>query len=147
MSNFNDGLRFHIKSLADALAHKPSENLVAEDVTGLLNKAMEDTFEMFSISKAEAGLRPATEDADGNLTAEGMRIAHLYAVYWTEGRRAIGLEAHYPELEGLFYDIRIDPELTARHAIPEEVAKSELDVELDKAFAAKKPVTLLFTPQ
>jgi len=58
-----------------------------------------------------------TEDEDGVLTAKGMEVAHQYAKAWVERSvRNLGIERQYPELSGLFYDIRIDAELARRHA-------------------------------
>ena len=66
----------------------------------------------------------AVEDEDGVLTPRGMEIAHQYAVKWrTQQTRDAALERQYPDLIGLFYDIRNDNTLAAEHAIPLE--KSE----------------------
>lgn len=60
-----------------------------------------------------------TETEEGLLTSRGMALAHKYAKQWvTENKRDLALEREYPELSGLFYDIRIDPELAREHAIP-----------------------------
>lgn len=59
------------------------------------------------------------EDGEGLLTRTGMRLAHEYAKKWVGGVRAVGMERQYPELMGLFYDIRVDSELAREHAIPE----------------------------
>jgi len=62
-----------------------------------------------------------TENAEGLLTSLGMRLAHAYASKWVnENKRDLDLERRYPELSGLFWDIRVDPELAREHAIPEE---------------------------
>lgn len=59
------------------------------------------------------------ETPDGELTRRGMDIAHDYAVAWIElNTRDLNLERMHPELEGLFYDIRVDPALAREHAIP-----------------------------
>lgn len=63
----------------------------------------------------------SVEDEDGVLTPAGMAVAHQYAVRWrTKQQRAMDLERQYPQLAGLFYDIRQDSELAAEHAIPME---------------------------
>lgn len=59
------------------------------------------------------------ETSDGELTRRGMDIAHEYARAWIDRNvRDLNLERTYPELEGLFYDIRVDPALAREHAIP-----------------------------
>lgn len=59
------------------------------------------------------------QSEDGVLTNLGMRIAHEYASAWVQrGVRNLELERKYPELVGLFYDIRIDATLAREHAIP-----------------------------
>jgi len=59
-----------------------------------------------------------TETPDGELTPHGMEIAHQYAVSWVRGNsRNLELERQCPELEGLFYDIRLDSGLAREHAI------------------------------
>jgi len=59
------------------------------------------------------------ETPDGELTRRGMDIAHEYAQAWVDRNlRDLNLERQYPELEGLFYDIRVDPTLAREHAIP-----------------------------
>ncbi len=74
----------------------------------------------------------AVEDEDGVLTPKGMEVAHTYAVKWrTQQVRDTALEREYPDLIGLFYDIRNDSTLAAEHAIPLE--KSEA---FQKALAA-----------
>jgi len=66
------------------------------------------------------------EDNDGMLTQRGMRIAHEYARMWLrEGKRDLHLEREYPELAGLFYDIRTDVTLAREHAIPMEPGEGE----------------------
>lgn len=61
------------------------------------------------------------ETEDGELTRRGMDVAHDYAVAWTKkNKRDLNLERQFPELEGLFYDIRVDPALAREHAIPFE---------------------------
>lgn len=59
-----------------------------------------------------------TEDEDGVLTEYGMEIAHDYARGFLAGNPRRDLEENYPELRGLFYDIRHDPNLAKEHAIP-----------------------------
>ena len=62
----------------------------------------------------------ATEDAEGLLTPLGMKLAHRYARKWVEeSKRDLELEREHPELLGLFWDIRTDPELAREHAIEE----------------------------
>jgi len=58
------------------------------------------------------------ESEEGVLTKLGMKVAHQYAVDWVRGNRNLELEREYPELSGLFFDIRIDTELAREHAIP-----------------------------
>lgn len=53
---------------------------------------------------------------DGILTERGLSIAHDYAVDWLQARRNLELERENPELQGLFFDIRSDPELARTHA-------------------------------
>lgn len=66
------------------------------------------------------------ETEDGELTRRGMDVAHDYAVVWTKkNKRDLNLERLYPELEGLFYDIRVDPALAREHAIPFEKTKPQ----------------------
>jgi hypothetical protein len=70
-----------------------------------------------------------TESEEGVLTKFGMRVAQQYASGWVSGIRKLELERKFPELAGLFYDIRIDTELAREHAIPfelEPVKKSEM---------------------
>lgn len=56
------------------------------------------------------------EDEDGVLTQLGMSVAAQYARSWVEGERNVKLEREYPDLAGLFYDIRVDSSLARRHA-------------------------------
>lgn len=57
------------------------------------------------------------QDSDGVLTSFGMQIAEKYATAWVKNNmREVELERLYPELEGFFYDIRVDPELAREHA-------------------------------
>lgn len=58
----------------------------------------------------------AVEDEDGVLTQLGMSVAERYARKWVRGDRDVELEREYPDLQGLFYDIRLDPALARRHA-------------------------------
>jgi hypothetical protein len=46
-----------------------------------------------------------------------MGVAHRYAAAWVEGRRDLDIERHYPELAGLFWDVRMDLELARAHAL------------------------------
>lgn len=85
---------------------------------GLLTKTKTDLEPVFllDLHKAEP-----VEDADGVLTKKGMEVAHEYAAAWTSRHyRSVDIERQYPELVGLFYDIRHDPELAAEHALPME---------------------------
>lgn len=69
------------------------------------------------------GLKKANpvETPDGELTRRGMDIAHEYARAWIDRNiRDLNLERMYPELEGVFYDIRVDPTYAREHAIPFE---------------------------
>lgn len=56
------------------------------------------------------------EDEEGVLTPLGMSVAEQYAKDWIQGKRNGKLEGLYPELRGLFYDIRVDSALAHRHA-------------------------------
>lgn len=56
------------------------------------------------------------EDEDGLLTPAGMKVAEEYAKQWLEGVRDVGMEKTYPDLLGLFSDIRVDPDLARMHA-------------------------------
>ena len=55
-------------------------------------------------------------DEDGTLTTHGQGIAETYAQEWIGGNRRFDLERVHPDLQELFYDIRLDPELAAQHA-------------------------------
>ena len=66
------------------------------------------------LSKARSSI---TEDSEGVLTPHGMGVAHRYAAAWVEGRRDLDIERHYPELAGLFWDVRMDLELARAHAL------------------------------
>ena len=69
---------------------------------------------VMSLKKAQP-----VESEEGVLTKLGMKIAHQYASTWVnQGMRDLSLERKYPDLAGLFYDIRIDAELAREHAIP-----------------------------
>jgi len=59
---------------------------------------------------------PAVEDVDGALTAAGIKLVTRYAEQWV-GRRArdMSLEGQYPELRGVFFDVRHDPELAKEY--------------------------------
>jgi hypothetical protein len=60
-----------------------------------------------------------TETEDGELTQRGMEVAHAYAKAWVERNvRDLAAERLYPELQGLFYDIRVDSILARTHAVP-----------------------------
>ena len=48
---------------------------------------------------------------EGVLTELGVRIGENYAWYLTQGKRAHWLEASWPELSGLFDDLRSDSEM------------------------------------
>lgn len=57
------------------------------------------------------------QDEHGQLTKRGHEIAHNYAKQWLDKHeRNLVLEREHPDLQGLFYDCRIDPELAKRHA-------------------------------
>ena len=59
------------------------------------------------------------ETPDGELTKRGMDVAHDYATAWVDqNTRDLNLERFFPELDGLFYDTRVDPGLARVHAIP-----------------------------
>lgn len=65
-------------------------------------------------------VRP-TETPDGELTEYGLAVAYQYASIWIDGWvRDLDMERAYPELEHLFQDIRVDPELCTYHAMPLE---------------------------
>ena len=60
-----------------------------------------------------------TTKDDGMLTDHGMMVAEKYAQVWVgTSSRNLETEREYPELAGLFYDIRTDPELARTHATP-----------------------------
>lgn len=62
-----------------------------------------------------------TETKDGELTPYGMEVAHAYAAQWCEDwTRDLVIEETFPELTGLFQDIREDAELAFMHAQPAE---------------------------
>lgn len=68
----------------------------------------------FTLSKGSQ-----VETDEGELTPKGMEVAEQYAQAWVDrNMRDLSLERMFPELEGLFYDIRIDPALARRHATP-----------------------------
>ena len=80
----------------------------------------------FTLQKAQAN---PTETPDGELTRRGMDLAHAYAVKWIERNvRDLQAERDYPELAGLFYDIRVDTALAREHAIPFDAPKTKLVV-------------------
>ncbi len=57
-----------------------------------------------------------TETADGRLTKVGQRVAAQYAQAWLRGQRNLELERQYPDLSGLFYDLRTDVKLCRLYA-------------------------------
>jgi len=61
-------------------------------------------------------VKSALEDEEGLLTPLGMKVAHKYASAWVSGSRDLSVERKYPELAGLFYDIRNDEALAQEHA-------------------------------
>lgn len=68
----------------------------------------------YTLSKANP-----VETEDGELTRRGMEVAHDYAVAWVDrNTRDLNAERTYPDLLGLFYDIRVDPALARSHATP-----------------------------
>lgn len=79
------------------------------------------------------------EDADGMLTRRGMEVAHRYAKLWVdESKRDLNLEREFPEMAGLFYDIRTDIALAHEHAIP--FSTGEAPEEVKKAFVFVVPL-------
>lgn len=61
------------------------------------------------------------ESEDGLLTTLGQQVAKRYAKRWVfESVRDLQMEREYPELVGLFYDIRVDPSLANVHATDSE---------------------------
>lgn len=57
------------------------------------------------------------ENEEGLLTPFGMELAHRYASKWIQSQtRDLDMERMYPQLAGLFHDIRVDSELAERHA-------------------------------
>ena len=66
------------------------------------------------------------ETEDGELTQRGMEVAHAYAIAWVDrNTRDLAAERMFPELGGLFYDIRVDPALAREHAIPFDGKKNQ----------------------
>ena len=62
-----------------------------------------------------------TETPDGELTKYGLNVAHTYAKKWCRNfTRDLDLERQFPEMEGVFQDIRVDMEYAANHALPVE---------------------------
>lgn len=55
-------------------------------------------------------------DEDGILTSTGQAVAAQYAKKWVKGTRDIAMEREFPDLQDLFYDIRVDSTLARRHA-------------------------------
>lgn len=90
---------------------------------------MSKTSRFFLLSKAKGDSKPVeqpVEDTDGVLTRHGMNVAHEYARAWVDTKsRNTNLELMYPELVGLFYDIRNDGELAREHAIPFEKSSAQ----------------------
>jgi hypothetical protein len=48
------------------------------------------------------------ENEDGELTPYGQSVVAKYAKTWVSGTRSLELEHDYPELNSVFYDIRVD---------------------------------------
>ena len=71
-----------------------------------------------------SGIKQATEDSDGVLTDFGMQLSHQYAVAYLGGDRMHELESGYPELAGVFYDIRNDRALAEEHALSMDLVRS-----------------------
>ena len=78
---------------------------------------------------------PQVEDEDGVLTSLGMSVANSYASSWIQGNRDLTLERQYPELVGLFYDLRNDRVLAVEHSL-------ELDKSLDETMLYSMPSPL-----
>ena len=82
------------------------------------------------------------EDADGMLSKRGMHVAHQYAREWLRGgSRDLSLERQFPELGGLFYDIRTDIDLARMHATPNESGKEEPVEEVAKSIIPVVPLS------
>ena len=95
-----------------AAQEKDYQNRIAP-LLGKKVKKSEPTFVM-PLNKALP-----VEDKEGVLTPKGMEVAQRYAEGWVKRKyRDVTLEREYPELVGLFYDIRNDVALAEEHAIP-----------------------------
>lgn len=61
----------------------------------------------------------AVDWTSSGITSAGIRAAEQYATRWVQDAvRDLDLERAHPDLVGLFYDIRIDPELARVYASP-----------------------------
>jgi len=78
------------------------------------------------------------QSEEGVLTRSGMRVANQYAKSWVGGQRTLKLEREYPELAGLFYDIRVDSDLAREHAIPLDGDSTEKSLENSERFLLNK---------
>lgn len=79
--------------------------------------------EQFHMSLVKAS---TVEDEYGVLTPKGLALAHSYANSFVGGVRDTSIEQRFPEMGGLFYDIRNDQQLAREYASP-EVEKSFKD--------------------
>jgi hypothetical protein len=81
-----------------------------------LDKLMYGTPILHAPQNVDFIVKSALEDEEGLLTPLGMKVAHKYASAWVSGSRDLSVERKYPELAGLFYDIRNDEALAQEHA-------------------------------
>jgi hypothetical protein len=65
--------------------------------------------ERFYLAKSE-------DEDDGVLTPAESKASTQYAKDWIKGFRNLDLERKFPELRGLFYDIRTDSDLAVEQA-------------------------------
>lgn len=145
-------------SVVDALGYKDKKpvNLVLESIVQAVKKngalapvaakllndmgpegkslLQESGLMKMTLTKALAA-KPATEDEDGLLTPHGTKVATGYANAWVaKNARDLDLERLYPELAGLFYDIRADAELAHRYADPVASATQVLKSSVAQTF-------------
>jgi len=95
-------MKFVIKATKPSIGPR-SEKL---HVIGPVNRAYAEALEKGS----------KLTDGEGMLTDAGQAVAAQYAKQWLQGVRAVAMEREFPELQDLFYDIRVDSSLARRHA-------------------------------
>jgi len=62
----------------------------------------------------------STQTTDGVLTDVGRKVVSGYAGNWVRGTRDLDAERKYPELAGVFWDIRLDDTLAREYAMRED---------------------------